>query len=72
MASYNLGTLPVNSPITRNNFSVTPTQPTDVFGFRVQGARKLDVSLTDIGFGDDADLRLYRDNGNGIFDAGDR
>lgn len=72
MASYNLGTLHINRPITRNNFSVTPTQPTDVFKFRVRGARKLDVSLTNISFGDDADLRLYRDNGNGIFDAGDR
>jgi hypothetical protein len=72
MSSYDLGILPVNTPVIRNDFSVTSSQPTDIFKFRVQGSKKLNLSLTDISVGDDADLRLYRDNGNGVFDAGDR
>ncbi|MDJ0690782.1 MAG: pre-peptidase C-terminal domain-containing protein [Xenococcaceae cyanobacterium MO_188.B32] len=70
--TYNLGNLS-SSPIKRNNYSVTPRDPTDVFKFRIIGTRSINLNLHNISAGDDADLRLYQDsNRNGILDAPDR
>ncbi|BAY49366.1 peptidase domain-containing protein [Scytonema sp. HK-05] len=71
MSNYNVGTLPSNgTPVIRNNYSLTPTQTTDVFEFRIGSTSDINLALTGITNGDDADLKLYRDsNGNGRFDA---
>ena len=71
-ATYDLGVIG-GGPRSRNNFSVTPSDPTDVFEFDIFGTRNINLSLHDVSFGDDVDLRLFRDtNRNGIFDASDR
>jgi hypothetical protein len=70
-ATYDVGTLG-SSPISRNRFNVSATDPSDVFEFDITGTRTINLSLNRISRGDDVDLRLYRDNGNGVFDAGDR
>ncbi|NEO01783.1 MAG: peptidase [Moorea sp. SIO3I7] len=71
-ATVNLGTL-TNTPVTRNSFSVTPNDPKDVFEFRLNGTRNINIAVTDISAGDDADLRLFRDsNNNGVFDSADQ
>ncbi|MEO1211492.1 MAG: pre-peptidase C-terminal domain-containing protein [Cyanobacteria bacterium J06638_20] len=61
-----------SSPISRNRFTVNASDPTDVFEFDITGTRTINLNLNRISRGDDVDLRLYRDNGNGVFDAGDR
>lgn len=71
MATFNLGLIG-STPVVRNNFTVTETAPTDVFQFQINSTRNLNLSLTDISAGDDAELFLYRDNGNGFFDSGDQ
>ncbi|MDF5709634.1 MAG: pre-peptidase C-terminal domain-containing protein [Nostoc sp. S4] len=72
MALFNLGTLG-STPVIKNNFDLTTSEPTDVFQFKITNASNINLSLTDISTGDDADLRLYRDvNSNGILDAIDR
>ena len=71
-ATVNLGTL-TNTPVTRNNFSLTADDPKDVFEFRLNGTRNINIAVTDISTGDDADLRLFRDsNDNGVFDSADQ
>ena len=74
-ATYELGTLPSYPPyppIQRNNESVTPSAPTDVFRFRITGTRSINLNLHNISWRDDADLYLYRDsNSNGLLDATD-
>ncbi|NEQ81849.1 MAG: peptidase [Moorea sp. SIO2I5] len=71
-ATVNLGTL-TSTPVTRNNFSVTPNDPQDVFEFRLNGTSNINIAVTDITAGDDADLRLFRDtNLNGVFDSADQ
>ncbi|EGJ34493.1 MULTISPECIES: PPC domain-containing protein [Moorena] len=71
-ATVNLGTL-TNTPVTRNNFSVSADDPKDVFEFRLNGTSNIYIALTDISAGDDADLRVFRDsNDNGVFDSADQ
>lgn len=71
-ATYEAGLLSA-IPLSYTNYSLTATDPTDVFELRVNGTRTVDLLLSNISAGDDADLRLYQDvNGNGIFDASDR
>ncbi|BAZ21470.1 peptidase domain-containing protein [Kalymmatonema gypsitolerans NIES-4073] len=73
MSNFDVGTLPSNgNPVIRNNVALTPTQPTDVFEFRIGSTSNINVALTGITNGDNANLKLYRDNGNGRFDAGDQ
>ncbi|WP_414586502.1 pre-peptidase C-terminal domain-containing protein [Scytonema sp. PCC 10023] len=74
MSNYDIGLLPANgNAVTRNDYTLTPGQPTDVFEFRINSTRNINVALTGITAGDDADLRLFRDiNNNGILDATDR
>lgn len=71
MANYFVGTAGT-TPITRNNFSVTTSDSTDVFAFDVFGSNQnINLNLHNIR-GGDADLRLFRDgNGNGIVDSAD-
>ncbi len=71
MTQYNIGALS-GSVISRNNYSVTPSFPTDVFQFSLDNTRDINLYLHDISVGDDADIRLYRDsNNNGVLDAND-
>ncbi|MCC5638671.1 pre-peptidase C-terminal domain-containing protein [Nostoc sp. CHAB 5844] len=70
MAFRNFGVIG-STPVVRNNFSVNESDPTDVFQFQINSTRNVNLALTDISAGDDADIILYRDNGNGIFDSGD-
>lgn len=74
MSNYDIGTLPSNGAVvTRNNYSLSTSAPTDVFEFRLGTISDINIALTDISGGDDADLRLYRDvNHNGVLDATDR
>ncbi|WP_414586504.1 pre-peptidase C-terminal domain-containing protein [Scytonema sp. PCC 10023] len=71
MSDYDVGVLPSNgNPVIRNDLTLTPGEPTDVFEVRINSTRNINVALTGISAGDDADLRLYQDsNGNGRFDA---
>jgi hypothetical protein len=77
MATYNLGTAGT-TPIFRNNFNLSTSQPTDVFRFSVGTAsttspRYLNLAVTDISAADDADISLFRDvNNNGVLDSTDR
>ncbi|MCC5632188.1 hypothetical protein [Nostoc sphaeroides] len=67
----NIGVLPA-TPVTYNDFNLNVLDSTDVFEFRIDTTQNINLSLTDISAGDDADLRLYQDNGNGFFDTGDQ
>ncbi|NEO43588.1 MAG: peptidase [Moorea sp. SIO4A3] len=72
MADYYLGTL-TNTPVKFDSFSVTPNDPKDVFEFRLNGTSNINIAITDISAGDDADLKLFRDsNFNGVFDSADQ
>lgn len=72
MANYDLNTL-LSGIISKDAYSVTPFDSTDVFEFDITNNRSINLSLHNISSGDDADLRLYQDsNSNGIFDAGDQ
>ncbi|MEH2462780.1 PPC domain-containing protein [Nostoc sp.] len=72
MTLYNLGTLG-STPIVKNNFDLNPSEPTDVFQFKITNASNINLSLTDISTGDDADIQLFRDaNNNGVLDNFDR
>ncbi len=69
MTTYNIGSLN-STPVVRNNYNLT--EPNDIFQFQIGSPSNVNLSLTNISAGNDADLRLYRDNGNGIFDSGDQ
>jgi Bacterial pre-peptidase C-terminal domain len=72
MATHSIG-LVSSTPTVRRGFSVTSSDPTDVFRFNVGSSGKLNLSLRNITFGGDADLRLYRDtNSNGVIDFSDQ
>ncbi|MDZ8068496.1 MAG: PPC domain-containing protein [Nostoc sp. DedQUE08] len=72
MALFNLGTLG-STPVVKNNFDLTTSDPTDVFQFKITSGKNINLSLTDISAGDDADIRLFRDaNNNGVLDDFDR
>ncbi len=76
MTTYNLGR--ATTPTFRNNFSLSTSESTDVFGFYVGRAstttpRYLNVALTDISTADDADISVFRDvNNNRRLDRIDR
>ena len=70
-ATYDVGVVGTR-PVSRNNYSVTPSDSTDVFEFDILGTRNINLNLHDISAGDNANLRLFRDsNRNGVFDASD-
>ncbi|WP_445628301.1 PPC domain-containing protein [Nostoc sp. DSM 114167] len=70
MALSNLGTIGT-TPVVRNNLTLTTSDPTDVFQFRLGSTKNINLTVTDISVGD-PELLLFRDNGNGIFDANDQ
>jgi hypothetical protein len=56
-----------------SSFNVNAGDPTDIFRFSIGSTRNINLSLNNITYGDDADLRLYRDaNNNGYLDSYDR
>ncbi len=70
MANYNSGTLdPSNIPYSVNNYSVSFSDSTDIFKFQLSSISDINISLDSIN--GNADLRLYRDNGNGYWDSND-
>ncbi|MEH1806992.1 PPC domain-containing protein [Nostoc sp.] len=72
MGFSNLGTLG-STPVVKNNFGLVTSDPTDVFQFKITSGKNINLSLTNISAGDDADLRLFRDaNNNGVLDSFDR
>ncbi len=72
MALLNLGTLG-STPVVKNNSDLTTSDPTDVFQFQISSGKNINLSLTDISAGDNADIRLFRDaNNNGVLDSFDR
>ncbi|MDZ7955977.1 PPC domain-containing protein [Nostoc sp. DedQUE09] len=70
MALSNLGTIGT-TPVVRNNLTLTTSDPTDVFQFQIGSTKNINLTVTDI-IGGDPELLLFRDNGNGIFDANDQ
>jgi hypothetical protein len=65
-------------PQIRKTFSVSSSDTTDVFAFRVQDARSINVAVTNVAgpgltptSGSGLRLNLYRDNGNGVLDGAD-
>ncbi|MDF5709637.1 MAG: PPC domain-containing protein [Nostoc sp. S4] len=71
MALFNLGTLG-STPVLQNNSTLTTTDTTDVFQFKITNTSNINLSLTDISAGD-ADIQLFRDaNNNGVLDNFDR
>lgn len=70
MALSNLGTIGT-TPVVRNNSTLTTSDPTDVFQFQIGSTKNINLTVTDI-IGGDPELLLFRDNGNGIFDANDQ
>lgn len=70
MSNYDFGSL---SGLVRfyNNYSVSNTYRDDVFEFDLDNSRTINLRLSDIPAGNDVDLYLYRDNGNGYYDSGD-
>ncbi|MEH2084078.1 MAG: PPC domain-containing protein [Nostoc sp.] len=72
MTLSNLGTLG-STPVVKNNSDLTTTDPTDVFQFKITNSSNINLSLTNISAGDDADIALFRDaNNNGVLDSFDR
>ncbi|WP_413160650.1 hypothetical protein ACL6C3_19265 [Capilliphycus salinus ALCB114379] len=70
-SNFDIGSLG-SSVISRDNNSVSASDPADLFELDFQGARNLNTNLHNISSGDDVDLYLYRDsNNNGIFDSND-
>ncbi|MFK8184232.1 MAG: pre-peptidase C-terminal domain-containing protein [Phormidesmis sp.] len=71
-ATYGIGELS-SQIVSQDNYSLTTSDPTDVFEFNIANNRNISLHLHDISAGDDADLYLYEDsNGNGIFDSDDQ
>lgn len=69
MANYNAGTLsPSSIPYSAFNY-VASYDTTDVFQFQLNSTADINIALDPI-YGD-ADIALYRDNGNGYLDAYD-
>jgi hypothetical protein len=72
MTLYNLGTLG-STPVVKNDFNLNSSDLTDVFQFKITSGKNINLSLTDISAGDNADIRLFRDaNNNGVLDSFDR
>lgn len=71
MAYYDVGWL-FGETVSYNNFTVTSSQPLDIFAFSLYEEREISLNLHDIGINDNADLTLWADqNGNGVYDNAD-
>lgn len=72
MTLSKLGTLG-STPVINKNFDLSASEPTDVFQFKTTSGKNINLSLTHISAGDNADLRLFKDaNLNGVLDDFDR
>lgn len=59
----------VSEPLSFRGY-VSESDPTDVFAFSLDSTQNLNLALTKISTGDDADINLYRDvDGNGLLDS---
>ena len=62
----------VPSPVTANVYSnstfLNDNLTDDVYTFELDGTRSINLNLHNITTSDDADLYLYQDNGDGVFD----
>ena len=68
---YDLGSLD-NQPQQRQDYLTENLYENDVYEFDTNGSRNINLSLTSLESGDDADLYLYEDsNSNGILDDDD-
>ena len=68
---YDLGSLD-NQPQQRQDYLTENLYENDVYEFDTNGSRNINLSLTSLESGDDADLYLYEDsNSNGILDEDD-
>jgi hypothetical protein len=72
MSDIDLGMLPQGQPIFFHDRVLGDSNPTDTYEFTVGHKTRLSLSLDDQPGGMNPDLKLYQDNGNGIFDSGDR
>lgn len=70
MTLVNLGTINDNTTRENLNQTVTTAEPNDIFKFTTTSNRSINLLLT--GLGGDADLKLYRDNGNGTLQMSGR
>ena len=69
-ATVNVGIAPIYPPYSNSN-SLNAFWHSRAYKFRVVGPRKsINLNLHHISVGDDADLSLYRDDGDGVFDPG--
>lgn len=64
-----LGNLPSNPTLLSSNLATNNSS--DLYKFILSATNNLNLSLHAISSGDNADLYLYRDNGNGVFDTSD-
>ena len=62
----------VPSPVTANVYSnstfLNDNLTDDVYNFELNGTKSINLNLHNITTGDDADLYLYQDNGDDVFD----
>lgn len=69
MANFDVGTLSI-TPVSRDQLSVTTTDSADVFEFDVLGSTA-NINLNLHNMNGNAQLFLYRDNGDGALGSGD-
>lgn len=61
-----------NQPQQREDFLLEDRYENDIYEFDITGSRNINLSLSSLELGDDADLYLYEDtNSNGILDESD-
>lgn len=65
---YNIGEL-TSSPYSNSTF-LSDYFTDDVYSFNISETSSINLNLHDISFGDDADLYLYADDGDGVFEDG--
>lgn len=73
MPNYDFGSLSGGVQFYNNYYLSNSSnyQRNDYFEFDLNNSRTINLSLTDVSAGDDVDLYLYRDNGNGYYDSSD-
>lgn len=56
-----------NNPIIIDN-TLTPTNSSDIFSFTTNSFGNINIALTNISVGDDIDIQLFLDDGDGIYE----
>ena len=67
---FNRGSLEVQ-PIERSDFLIDNEDEEDIYEFDISETRNINLSLNNISVGDDANLYLYQDDGDGEFNDND-